>query len=186
MPLKRPDGTRSLAARAQWPRSSDAGLATYAQLLEANSDTSRYMQAMTLFDFLAYPDSYADFQKVWSVVIRYLSGERTPERTRLESRFHQLGSGETRVDPTEKKPSGKPVKHKTPGLRHRVVPEGGSPRANPVQRSATNAVARTRWLLAADPRPHDDALDVDLGRLHQDSRACVHTSPWSGKAGDKR
>ena len=123
MPLSQPEWD-GMPRRGEVGEIARRGLAIYTQMLESNSETSRYVQAMTLFEFQAYPDRYEDFHKVTQVILPYLSEDRTPERDRLANRFQHLSSGERRVDPTQKKPNGKPVIVKGRGYRQQIVHEG--------------------------------------------------------------
>lgn len=123
MPLIQPEWDR-MPGKGEMGELVRRGLALYSQLLEANSETSRYVQSMSLFEFLAYPDRYADFEKVRKVIAKYLSEDKTLQSHQLAKRFQQLGSGERHIDPVLKKPNGKPVIHKGRGLRQQMVHEG--------------------------------------------------------------
>ncbi len=64
-------------------------LSLYSELLEANSPTSKFIQALVLLEFLAYPYAYESFKKVKKVVSRYLAKTGT-EYERLLVRFEEL------------------------------------------------------------------------------------------------
>lgn len=93
------------------------GLRMYAELLEASTLTSKFVQAMSLFEFLAYPDQYEKMVNVKKVISRYLAPMQSPEYDRLLNRFKELTSLEEKtVDPTNGKTVRKPL-----GFRTRIV-----------------------------------------------------------------
>ncbi len=93
------------------------GLRMYAELLEASTLTSKFVQAMSLFEFLAYPDQYEKMENVKKVISRYLAPVQSPEYARLLNRFWELtGREEKSVDQA----TGKPVR-KHLGFRTRIV-----------------------------------------------------------------
>lgn len=99
-------------------------LTLYAELLDSHSETSRFVQAMSLLEFLAYPDEFTKFQKVKMVIAEYFTSERTPERTRLETRFLELTHGLQYPDGDQKDDKGRPVLRLEPGVRTRIVHHG--------------------------------------------------------------
>lgn len=67
-------------------------LALYTTLLEANSSTFRFVQAMSLLEFLAYPDEYKKefkFKKVAKVIAKYVAKNQV-EYMALLDRFFEL------------------------------------------------------------------------------------------------
>lgn len=78
-----------------FPRPGEVGsivghaLSLYTTLLEANSPTMRFVQALSLLEFLAYPDEYKRFEDVKKVIARYVA--KTPaEYQKLLERFFEL------------------------------------------------------------------------------------------------
>jgi len=65
------------------------GLSLYTALLEANNPTARFMQALSLLEFLAYPDEYHKFEEVKKVIARYVARD-SKEYQRLLDRFFEL------------------------------------------------------------------------------------------------
>jgi hypothetical protein len=93
------------------------GLRMYAELLEAGTLTSKFVQAMMLLEFLAYPDQYAKMEDVKKVIARYFAPIQSVEYAKLLNRFWDLtGREEKIVDPT----TGKAVR-KHLGYRTRIV-----------------------------------------------------------------
>ena len=86
-------------------------LSLYTTLLEANSPTLRFIQALSLLEFLAYPDEYRKFEEVKKVIARYVATD-SGEYQKLLARFFEL---------TGKKDS---VTNKVVGYRTRVVHMG--------------------------------------------------------------
>lgn len=64
-------------------------LRLYATMLEASSDTSRFVQAISLLEFLAYPTDFAYMEDVKKVVARYVATNQTAYDYVLE-RFYEL------------------------------------------------------------------------------------------------
>ncbi len=64
-------------------------LSLYAALLEASNPTARFMQALSLLEFLAYPDEYKTFVEVKKVIARYVARDRTEYQLLLD-RFLEL------------------------------------------------------------------------------------------------
>src|SRR5204862_915963 len=64
-------------------------LSLYSSLLGSDNPTARFMQALGLLEFLAYPDEYQKFEKVSKVIARYVAREPT-EYQRLLARFIEL------------------------------------------------------------------------------------------------
>lgn len=90
------------------------GLTMFTQMLETESLTSKYVQAMTLFEFLAYPDQYEKFEEVKTIISRYLAREGSEKYKSLLERFHQLsGKNEELIDPLTGKKIRKPVGFRT-------------------------------------------------------------------------
>jgi hypothetical protein len=61
----------------------------YSEMLKTESSTSRFMQAMSLLEFLAYPKEYQKFKKVKSVISNYIARSAT-ERQKILDRFEEL------------------------------------------------------------------------------------------------
>lgn len=83
-------------------------LTLYATMLEASSDTIRFVQALSLLEFLAFPTDYKKMEEVKKVIARYVSSDQTAYDRVLE-RFKELTG---KKDPT----TGVEI-----GLRTRVV-----------------------------------------------------------------
>ena len=64
-------------------------LSLYAALLEANNHTARFMQALSLLEFLAYPNEYKKFEEVKKVIARHVARDATQYHKLLE-RFKVL------------------------------------------------------------------------------------------------
>ena len=64
-------------------------LSLYTTMLEANSPTSFFVQALSLLEFLAYPDDYALFKEVKKVIARYVAKNQSEYNALLE-RFFEL------------------------------------------------------------------------------------------------
>lgn len=96
------------------------GLRMYAEMLEASTQTSKFVQAMSLFEFLAYPDQYEKMKKVKKVIAEYVAPIQTTDYERVLNRFEELTSlQETSVDPL----TGQEVR-KQLGYRTRIVHQG--------------------------------------------------------------
>jgi hypothetical protein len=64
-------------------------LSLYSSMLEANSPTTKFIQALSLLEYLAYPDEYQNFKEVKKIVARYVA--RTPaEYSQLLERLFEL------------------------------------------------------------------------------------------------
>jgi len=98
----------------QFPRDGEVGkfathaLSLYSQMLQAQSATSKFVQALSLIEFLAYPTEYKQFKKVKTVVSRYMT-DCLGERKRILDRFEELTG---KVDET----TGEQI-----GLRTKIV-----------------------------------------------------------------
>jgi hypothetical protein len=66
-------------------------LRLYGTMLETDSETSKFVQAMSLLEFLAEPDDYVDFQTVAKIIARHIAKSQ-PEYLKLRSRFKELTS----------------------------------------------------------------------------------------------
>lgn len=66
-------------------------LSLYTELLEANSATSRFVQALSLLEFLAFPDEYKNFQDVKKIIARYIAKDRSEYRILLDRFFEMTG-----------------------------------------------------------------------------------------------
>ena len=64
-------------------------LFSYTEMLETNSATARFMQALALLEFLAFPDKYQKFEKVSKVIARYVA-KNAIEYDQLRERFLEL------------------------------------------------------------------------------------------------
>jgi hypothetical protein len=64
-------------------------LSLYSALLESGNPTARFMQALTLLEFLAFPDEYRKFEDVKKVIARYIAHDPT-EYQRILDRFFEL------------------------------------------------------------------------------------------------
>ncbi len=100
----------------EFPRAGEVGhivehaLALYAAAIEATTATSSFVQALSILEFLAYPDEYRTFQDVKKIIARYVAQNRT-DYDRLLDRFFELTG--------KKDSSGKMI-----GFRTRVVHMG--------------------------------------------------------------
>jgi len=79
----------------------------YSQLLYTESSTSRFIQAISLLEFLAYPEEYRKMNNVKTVISRYVSINES-ERHKVLDRFMYLTS--------KKNASGEQI-----GLRTNIV-----------------------------------------------------------------
>ncbi len=64
-------------------------LTLYASILENNSPSSKFVQCMSLLEFLAYPDRYCNFKKVKPILLRYLSQSKS-DHEQLSKRLEQF------------------------------------------------------------------------------------------------
>jgi hypothetical protein len=64
-------------------------LLLYANLLETQMGTSRFVQALSLLEYLAYPMSFALFQDVRKIITKYQTSDPI-EKERLKHRFIEL------------------------------------------------------------------------------------------------
>lgn len=83
-------------------------LRLYAAMLESSSDTSRFVQAMSLLEFLAFPHDYTKMMEVKKVIARYVADDPDSYQHVLD-RFRELTGHK---DPT----TGEEI-----GLRTRVI-----------------------------------------------------------------
>lgn len=80
---------------ALYPKNGEVGfiakhaLSLYTTLLEAESPTLRFVQALSLLEFLAYPDDFKKFQDVKKVISRYIAQDRH-QYDKLLNRFKEL------------------------------------------------------------------------------------------------
>lgn len=65
------------------------GLSLYSQMLQTQSATSKFVQALSLIEFLASPDGYMKFEKIKKVVSKYVTN-CPREHERLMERFREL------------------------------------------------------------------------------------------------
>lgn len=65
------------------------GLSLYSQMLQTQSATSKFVQALSLIEFLACPDGYMKFQDIKKVVSKYVTN-CPGEHERLMERFREL------------------------------------------------------------------------------------------------
>ena len=67
---------------SEFPKEGEFGhivqhaLSLYTQLIESNSNTSKFIQALALLEYLADPRDYLKFEKVKKVIARYVARER--------------------------------------------------------------------------------------------------------------
>ncbi|WP_139834959.1 hypothetical protein [Pseudomonas sp. B35(2017)] len=79
----------------QFPKDGEVGkiathaLSLYSQMLQTQSATSKFVQALSLIEFLAFPDECVTYKKVKTVVSRYMV-EGLAERKRILDRFECL------------------------------------------------------------------------------------------------
>ncbi len=73
-------------------------LSLYATMLEASSDTNRFIQALSLLEFLAFPSDYAKMEEVKKVIARYVAKDQATYSSVLE-RFRELTG---KIDPDTK------------------------------------------------------------------------------------
>lgn len=79
----------------QFPKDGEVGkvvmhaLSLYSQMLQSQSATSKFVQALSLIEFLAFPDDFKSYKKVKTVVSRYMV-EGLAERKRILDRFECL------------------------------------------------------------------------------------------------
>ncbi len=77
-------------------------LSLYSSLLESNSPTAKFIQALSLLDFLAYPDEYQNFKEVKRIVARYVAQTSAEYNQLLERLFELTG----KTDPNSQRPVG--------------------------------------------------------------------------------
>ncbi|BBP70855.1 hypothetical protein PHLH6_28590 [Pseudomonas sp. Seg1] len=65
------------------------GLSLYSQMLQTQSATSKFVQALSLIEFLACPDDFMKFQDIKKVVSKYVTN-CPKEHERLMDRFREL------------------------------------------------------------------------------------------------
>ena len=65
------------------------GFELHSRVLEANSDTAKFIQIMNLFEYLAYPDGYKKFTDVAKIIARYVA-DNSKEYKTLKDRFDEL------------------------------------------------------------------------------------------------
>lgn len=65
------------------------GLSLYSKMLQIQSATSKFVQALSLIEFLACPDDYMKFQDIKKVVSKYMTN-CPREHERLMERFREL------------------------------------------------------------------------------------------------
>lgn len=100
----------------EFPRSGEIGhivehaLSLYSAAIEGTTATSRFVQALSILEFLADPDDYCNFQDVKKIISRYVAANRQQYEELLD-RFHVLTG--------KKDESGKII-----GLRTRAVHMG--------------------------------------------------------------
>ncbi len=91
-------GVGLVARQPEWdrfPRSGEMGnlalraISQYSQILKTESATSRFVQSLSLLEFLAFPYEYKNFKKVKSVISRSVAKEPT-ERKKILDRFEYL------------------------------------------------------------------------------------------------
>jgi hypothetical protein len=91
-------GLGLVAIQPEWdefPTSGEVGnivhhaLLLYSNLLETQSASSRYVQALSLLEFLAYPNEYKNFKCVKKIIAKYKMTTPT-EHQKLMSRFEEL------------------------------------------------------------------------------------------------
>lgn len=79
----------------QFPNAGEVGqvvnhaLSLYAAVLESSDPTARFMQCLSLLEFLAFPDEYRKFEEVKKVIARYIARNRA-EYHHLLDRFFEL------------------------------------------------------------------------------------------------
>jgi hypothetical protein len=93
------------------------GLFLYANALESPSQTAKFMQAVALLDYLAFPSEFRPLKKVRAVVVRYAA--KTPqEHDRLTKRFQNDLFGPTGYR-TQIVHNGKRLEHLIPSRHDR-------------------------------------------------------------------
>lgn len=68
------------------------GLALYAEMLQASNETSKFVQCLSLLEFLAFPNDYENWKKVKRIVSRYVA-KTEAEYIQLLDRFVELTGG---------------------------------------------------------------------------------------------
>lgn len=87
-------------------------LSLYSQMIQTQSSTSRFIQSLSLLEFLAFPTEYKNFKKVKSVISKYVASSPKGRKVILD-RFEELTS---KIDQDTKKQIG---------LRTRIIHIGG-------------------------------------------------------------
>lgn len=101
-----------------FPKNGEVGqvvshaLTLYIQMIQTPSTNSRYVQALSLLEYLAYPNEYKGFKEVKKIIAKYVAKDIT-ERDYLYERFKEL---------TGKKDT---VTNEELGLRTLIVHIGG-------------------------------------------------------------
>ncbi|TEB10487.1 hypothetical protein Psfp_04159 [Pelotomaculum sp. FP] len=65
------------------------GLNLYTGVLEANTNTSKFIRAMSLFDYLAYPNNFKKFEKVKKEIACHIAQTRQ-QYNNISNRFQEL------------------------------------------------------------------------------------------------
>lgn len=68
------------------------GLSLFTGVLEANTNTAKFIRAMNLFEYLAYPDDFKKFEKVKKEIACHVAKNRQ-QYEKISSRFLQLTGG---------------------------------------------------------------------------------------------
>ena len=76
-------------------------LSLYSQMLQTQAATPKFIQALSLIEFLAYPDKYQSFKKVKTIVSRYVT-QCPAERKSILDRFEELTGKKDEVTGEEK------------------------------------------------------------------------------------
>lgn len=78
-----------------FPKNGEVGkfashaLSLYMQMIQSQSNNSRYVQALSLLEYLAYPKEYKPFKDVKKVIAKYVAKDNT-HKVYLYERFHEL------------------------------------------------------------------------------------------------
>lgn len=65
------------------------GLSLFTSVLEANTNTTKFIKAMSLFEYLAYPHDYKNFQKVKKEITCHIAKDKQ-QYERITNRFFEL------------------------------------------------------------------------------------------------
>lgn len=93
-------GTGIWLKQPEWPNFPGDGevghivqhaLSIYAINLEARSDTLRFVQSLSMLEFLAYPTEYKAFEEVKKVIARYIATDQSSYNRILERFFELTG-----------------------------------------------------------------------------------------------